>query len=117
MASSWASSWGTSWGVSWGASDAPAEDVRIGGWLPRKYVRKDGSTSDTLDDPAEEPVTLENLPANVPLSPAILAALFAPKDQTPELMAEMAAAKAQLRAIQMRMREEEEIAVALLLMT
>jgi hypothetical protein len=93
-------------------------DVRQpGGWLPRKYVRKDGSISDTLDEPPEEVVTLEDLPANIALSPAILAALFMPRDQTPELMAEVRQAQRELRAIQRRMQEEEDIAVALLLMT
>lgn len=113
MASSWGESWLLSWGNSWGRIVTLSR--RPGGWLPLKYVRKDGKIVDTLAEPEQLPIPPElDIPVDIVIPPSVLAAFFT-EDHTPALMAEVARSRAELQRIQRRMREEEEIALALLL--
>ncbi len=129
MADAWGGAWGTSWGVSWGAGVAPApvEQRPIGGGYRKpKYVRKDGSISDTLDDDeiiVTPELVEEETPEEIVVSPALIAALKqrsralqSRADRTPAIRAEIRELKAEIKAFQARLREEEDIAVALLLL-
>lgn len=98
-----------------GAEAVVTQQPGGGFYRPIKYIR-DGKVYDTPDEPVEV-VELDELPANIPLSPALIRALRVSQIPVPDFRPDVASVKADVRRLELQMQAEDDEAVALLLLS